>query len=154
VVALDVAQGQLDWGLRNDSRVTVIEQRNARDVDPSELPYRPDLAAIDVSFISLVKVLPAVGACLAPGGELLAMVKPQFELGRGRVKGGVVRDPAERREALSAVARAASDAGLAVLGFASSGLPGPKGNRETFIRAAADREPLGDIEAAIAKVEP
>jgi len=154
VIALDVAQGQLDWGLRNDSRVTVIENRNARDIEPSELPYRPDLATIDVSFISLAKVVPAVAACLAPEGELLAMVKPQFELGRGRVKGGVVRDPAERREALSAVARAASDAGLAVLGFASSGLPGPKGNRETFMRAAPGRKPVADVEAAIAGVEP
>jgi 23S rRNA (cytidine1920-2'-O)/16S rRNA (cytidine1409-2'-O)-methyltransferase len=154
VVALDVAQGQLDWGLRNDPRVTVIERSNARDLDPAELPFAPALATIDVSFISLTKVLPAVAACLAPGGELLAMVKPQFELGRGRVKGGVVRDPAERREALSAVARAAADAGLAVVGFASSGLPGPKGNRETFMRAAPDGEPVADVEAAIAQVEP
>jgi 23S rRNA (cytidine1920-2'-O)/16S rRNA (cytidine1409-2'-O)-methyltransferase len=154
VIALDVAQGQLDWGLRNDSRVTVIEQRNARDIEPAELPYRSDLATIDVSFISLSKVLPAVGGCLAPGGELLAMVKPQFELGRGRVKGGVVRDAAERREALGSVAAAASDAGLAVLGFASSGLPGPKGNRETFMRAAPDGEPLAGVESAIAEVEP
>jgi 23S rRNA (cytidine1920-2'-O)/16S rRNA (cytidine1409-2'-O)-methyltransferase len=154
VIALDVAHGQLDWGLRNDPRVTVIERRNARDLDPGEMPFAPALATIDVSFISLTKVLPAVASCLAPGGELLAMVKPQFELGRGRVKGGVVRDPAERREALSAVARAASDAGLAVLGFASSGLPGPKGNRETFMRAAPDGEAIADVDAAIAGVEP
>jgi 23S rRNA (cytidine1920-2'-O)/16S rRNA (cytidine1409-2'-O)-methyltransferase len=154
VIALDVAHGQLDWGLRNDPRVTVIERRNARDLDPGEMPFAPALATIDVSFISLTKVLPAVASCLAPGVELLAMVKPQFELGRGRVKGGVVRDPAERREALSAVARAASDAGLAVLGFASSGLPGPKGNRETFMRAAPDGEAIADVDAAIAGVEP
>jgi 23S rRNA (cytidine1920-2'-O)/16S rRNA (cytidine1409-2'-O)-methyltransferase len=154
VVALDVAHGQLDWDLRSDSRVTVVERRNAREIDPAELPYRPALGTIDVSFISLTKVLPSVARCLAAGGELLAMVKPQFELGRGRVKGGVVRDPAERREALRAVAAAATDADLAVLGFASSGLPGPKGNRETFLHAAPGREPVADVEAAIAEVEP
>ena len=153
VVALDVAHGQLDWGVRNDPRVTVIEQRNARDLAPEELPYPPDLATVDVSFISLTKVLPAVVRSLAPGGQVLAMVKPQFELGRGRVKGGVVRDPAERREALASVARAASDAGLAVLGFASSGLPGPKGNRETFLHAAVDRRPVTDLDAVLAEVD-
>ncbi|MDX6583029.1 MAG: rRNA (cytidine1920-2-O)/16S rRNA (cytidine1409-2-O)-methyltransferase [Solirubrobacterales bacterium] len=154
VIALDVAHGQLDWGVRNDPRVTVIERQNARDIDASQLPYRPRLAAIDVSFISLAKVLPAVAACLTADGEVLAMVKPQFELGRGRVKGGVVRDPGERREALRSVAGAAADAGLAVLGFASSGLPGPKGNEETFLHAAVGGEPLADVEAAIAQVEP
>ncbi len=154
VIALDVANGELDWGLRNDARVLVIERRNARDLNAAELPYRPALATIDVSFISLTKVLPAVAGCLAPQGRMLAMVKPQFELGRGRVKGGVVRDPAERREALSTVARAAADCGLAVLGFASSGLPGPKGNRETFLHAAPGGEPIADVEAAIAEVEP
>jgi 23S rRNA (cytidine1920-2'-O)/16S rRNA (cytidine1409-2'-O)-methyltransferase len=85
---------------------------------------------------------------------MLAMVKPQFELGRGRVKGGVVREAEERREALRSVAQAAGDAGLAVLGFASSGLPGPKGNRETFLHAATVGESLADVEAAIAAVEP
>jgi 23S rRNA (cytidine1920-2'-O)/16S rRNA (cytidine1409-2'-O)-methyltransferase len=153
VIALDVAHGQLDWRLRNDPRVTVIERRNAREVDPAELPFRPALAAIDVSFISLAKILPAVAGCLADDGQVLAMVKPQFELGRGRVKGGVVRDPAERREALRSIVRAATDAGLAVLGFASSGLPGPKGNRETFLHAAPGREPVADVEAAIAEVD-
>lgn len=154
VIALDVAHGQLDWNLRNDPRVTVIERRNARDLDPAELPYRPRLATIDVSFISLTKVIAAVARCLAPDGELLAMVKPQFELGQGRVKGGVVRDPAERREALRSVADAAADAGLAVRGFASSGLPGPKGNLETFVHASVAGAPVADIEAAIAQVEP
>jgi 23S rRNA (cytidine1920-2'-O)/16S rRNA (cytidine1409-2'-O)-methyltransferase len=154
VIALDVAQRQLDWGLRNDSRVTVIERRNARDLDPAELPFVPALATIDVSFISLAKVLPAVAGCIAPDGRLLAMVKPQFELGRGRVRGGVVRDPAERREALRSVAGAAADAGLAVLGFAPSGLPGPKGNLETFLCAAREGEPVADLQRAIAEVEP
>ncbi len=153
VIALDVGYGQLDWTLRNDVRVDVIERVNARHLSPEELPYRPDLATIDVSFISLAKVLPAVAGCLAPGGEVLALVKPQFELGRGRVRGGVVRLPEERREALLAAALAARDAGLAVMSFAPSGLPGPKGNRETFIRAAPIGDGIGDLEPAIAEVD-
>jgi 23S rRNA (cytidine1920-2'-O)/16S rRNA (cytidine1409-2'-O)-methyltransferase len=153
VIALDVGYGQLDWTLRNDPRVEVLEQTNARNLEPDQLPYAPDLATIDVSFISLTKVLPPVAACLAPGGEILAMVKPQFELGRGRVKGGVVREPEERREALSTVADAARDAGLAVAGFAPSGLPGPKGNRETFIRLTIGGDGLDDVERAISEVD-
>src|SRR5262249_42519432 len=90
VVALDVAYGELDWRLRTDDRVTVIERTNARSVRPHELPYAPDLIVVDVSFISLTKVLPAVLACAADRFDALAMVKPQFEVGRGRVgKGGV-----------------------------------------------------------------
>ena len=152
MIAVDVAHGQLDWGLRNDPRVTVLERVNARDLDPAELAFAADLATIDVSFISLSKVIGPIAACLAPEGELLAMVKPQFELGRGRVRGGVVRDPGERREALATVADAVAATGLVVRGFAPSGLPGPKGNRETFIRAGRDGG-LADIEAAIAAVE-
>jgi 23S rRNA (cytidine1920-2'-O)/16S rRNA (cytidine1409-2'-O)-methyltransferase len=153
VIALDVGYGQLDWTLRNDPRVEVMERVNARHLRPDALPYRPDLATIDVSFISLAKVIPAVAACMAPAGEVLALVKPQFELGRGRVRGGVVRSPEERREALLAVARAARESGLAVMGFASSGLPGPKGNRETFIHCATQGDGIEDLEAAIAEVE-
>ncbi len=133
VIALDVAHGQLDWGVRNDARVHVIERLNARDLRAEDLPFTPDVATIDVSFIAIAKVLPAVISTLAPNADLLAMVKPQFELGRSRVKGGVVRDPAERREALLNVAGAAGELGLAVHGFASSRLPGPKGNEETFL---------------------
>ncbi len=154
VIALDVANGQLDWGLRNDNRVSVIENHNARDLEPADLPYVPALATIDVSFISLTKVIGAVAASVADDGELLAMIKPQFELGRGRVRGGVVREAGARREAISSVARAAEDAGLAVLGFASSGLPGPKGNRETFIHLGRTGESVADLEAAIEAVEP
>ena len=153
VIALDVGYGQLDWTLRNDPRVQVIERTNARHLEPDDLPYAPDLATIDVSFISLTKVLPPVAACLASGGEILALVKPQFELGRGRVRGGVVRAPEERREALLAVADSAREAGLAVLGFAASGVPGPKGNRETFVRLGTGGEGLDDPEAAVAEVE-
>jgi 23S rRNA (cytidine1920-2'-O)/16S rRNA (cytidine1409-2'-O)-methyltransferase len=154
VIALDVASGQLDWGLRNDDRVTVIEGRNARDLEPADLDFTPNLATIDVSFISLTKVIAAVASCVDADGELLAMVKPQFELGRGRVKGGVVRDAAERHEAIGLVARAAENAGLAVRGFASSGLPGPKGNRETFIHLTRTGESVADLEQAIQAVDP
>jgi 23S rRNA (cytidine1920-2'-O)/16S rRNA (cytidine1409-2'-O)-methyltransferase len=154
VVALDVAYGQLDLRMREDPRVTVLERLNARALAPADLPFRPQLATVDVSFISLVKVLPAVAACLDSGGEVLAMVKPQFELGRERVRKGVVRDAADRREAILAVAGAAADLGLAVRGFASSGLPGPKGNRETFVWCGGEAESLADLEAAVAKVEP
>jgi 23S rRNA (cytidine1920-2'-O)/16S rRNA (cytidine1409-2'-O)-methyltransferase len=150
VVAYDVAYGELHWSLRTDERVTVVERANARRMSPDELPYRPDLVVADVSFISLAKVLPAVLACCAPRFDALAMVKPQFEVGRGKVgSGGVVRSAQDRREALVAVARAARDEGdAAVLGFASSGLPGPKGNRETFVwLAEAGREGALDDEA-------
>jgi 23S rRNA (cytidine1920-2'-O)/16S rRNA (cytidine1409-2'-O)-methyltransferase len=154
VVALDVAYGQIDLRMREDPRVTVVERLNARALAPADLPYRPDLATVDVSFISLAKVLPAVASCLKPGGEVLAMVKPQFELGRERVRKGVVRDAADRHEAILAVAGAAGELGLPVRGFASSGLPGPKGNRETFVWCGGDGEPLADLEAAIRAVDP
>ncbi|MDX6719383.1 MAG: rRNA (cytidine1920-2-O)/16S rRNA (cytidine1409-2-O)-methyltransferase, partial [Solirubrobacteraceae bacterium] len=110
VVALDVAYGELDWRLRNDERVTVLERTNARTIAASALPYAPDLVVADVSFISLAKILPAVLGCAAPHHDVLAMIKPQFEVGRGNVgKGGVVRDPDDRRAALVAVAMAARE---------------------------------------------
>lgn len=157
VVALDVAYGELAWGLRNDDRVTVLERCNARAIDAGALAYEPDFAVIDVSFISLAKILPAVLACLAPSHDVLAMIKPQFEVGRGNVgKGGVVRDPDDRRAALVAVAAAARGLGASVLGFASSGLPGPKGNRESFVwLAEAGRAgDAADLDAAARVVEP
>jgi 23S rRNA (cytidine1920-2'-O)/16S rRNA (cytidine1409-2'-O)-methyltransferase len=155
VIALDVAYGQLDWGLRNDPRVEVIERANARELAPENLPWMPELATVDVSFISLAKVLPAVARTLSPDGEILALVKPQFELGRGRVgKGGVVRDPSDRREALIGVARAGERIGLVVRGFASSELPGPKGNRESFVWFARRGQGIADVEAAALEVEP
>src|SRR3954471_4734344 len=157
VVALDVAYGELDWSLRTDERVTVLERTNARSVAPGDLEYAPDLVVVDVSFISLTKVLPALLACCAERFDVLAMVKPQFEVGRGRVgKGGVVRAPEERRSALVAVAQSARAHGAAVLGFASSGLPGPKGNRETFVwLAEGARDGVeADLEALAREVEP
>ena len=112
VVALDVAYGELHWRLRTDDRVTVVERCNARALTREQLPYAPDLVVVDVSFIALAKVLPAVLACCAPHHEVLALVKPQFELGPGRVaRGGVVRDPADRLEAVLGVIATARDAG-------------------------------------------
>jgi 23S rRNA (cytidine1920-2'-O)/16S rRNA (cytidine1409-2'-O)-methyltransferase len=157
VVAVDVAYGELAWSLRNDPRVTVLERVNARALAAADLPYAPDLVVIDLSFISIAKVLPAVLACAAERFDVLAMVKPQFEVGKGRVgKGGVVRDPALRREVLVSVATAGRDLGASVLGFASSGLPGPKGNRESFAWLAEGGRDgaLDDLEAAACKVEP
>jgi 23S rRNA (cytidine1920-2'-O)/16S rRNA (cytidine1409-2'-O)-methyltransferase len=157
VVAVDVAYGELDWKLRTDSRVTVIERRNARQLARSELPYSPDLIVIDVSFISLAKVLPAVLGCAAERFDCLALVKPQFEVGRGLVgKGGVVRDADARRGALIEVGEAAQGLGATVLGYVSSGLPGPKGNLETFVWLA-ERDRAGavdDLERAAREVEP
>ena len=158
VIALDVAYGELHWRLRNDERVVVVERRNARSLEPGELPYRPELIVADLSFISLTKVLPAVVAAAAPRFDLLAMVKPQFELGRELVgKGGVVRSAEDRRAALVSVGEfARGELGLPVLGYAASGLPGPAGNRETFAwLAEPGREgAVEDLEAAARKVEP
>jgi 23S rRNA (cytidine1920-2'-O)/16S rRNA (cytidine1409-2'-O)-methyltransferase len=158
VVTVDVAYGELSWTLREDPRVTVIERVNARSLDAARLPFRPELIAIDVSFISLRKVLPAVLACAAERFDCLAMVKPQFEVGRERVgSGGVVREPADRRAALVAVGQCArEELGAAVLGYASSGLPGPAGNRETFVwLAEAGRDgAVEDLDSAARTVEP
>ncbi|MCO5316503.1 MAG: TlyA family RNA methyltransferase [Solirubrobacterales bacterium] len=135
VIALDVAYGQIEDSLRRHPQVTVIERLNARDLKPGDLEYEPDLTVIDVSFISLTKVLGPVRGMIHPDGEILAMVKPQFELGRARVgRGGVVRSETDRREAVSEVADFARGLGFGLNGIAPTGLPGPKGNLETFIR--------------------
>jgi 23S rRNA (cytidine1920-2'-O)/16S rRNA (cytidine1409-2'-O)-methyltransferase len=157
VVALDVAYGELDWRLRTDPRVTVVERRNARSLRPDELSYAPEVIVVDVSFISLTKVLPAVLAAAAPRFDCLAMIKPQFEVGRERVaRGGVVRGAEDRRAALVAVGAAAAAMGATVLRYASSGLPGPKGNLETFVWLAEGSRGGGvsDLEAAAREVEP
>ena len=158
VIALDVAYGELHWRLRNDERVVVVERTNARAIEPAALPFAPDLIVADVSFISLTKVLPAVVAAAAPRFDLVAMVKPQFELGRERVgKGGVVRSADDRRETLVAVTGFARDElGLSVMGFAPSGLPGPAGNRETFAWLAEPGRDgaIEDLDDAARRVEP
>jgi 23S rRNA (cytidine1920-2'-O)/16S rRNA (cytidine1409-2'-O)-methyltransferase len=157
VVCVDVAYGQLDWRLRSDDRVTVIERRNARSLRPQELPYAPELIVIDVSFISLKKVLPAALDCAAERFDCLALIKPQFEVGREHVGSGVVHDSHQRRRALIEVGLEASRLGASVLGYVSSGLPGPKGNQETFVRLSeCSHEGLGrrDLELAAGGVEP
>ncbi len=134
VIALDVAYGELHWSLRRNSRVTVVERTNARHLEPGSLPFRPSLIVADLSFIGLAKVLPVIAACGTDRLNVLALVKPQFELERERVgKGGVVRDAQDRLDALVAVGGAARAAGLEVFGYCESGLPGPAGNRESFI---------------------
>jgi 23S rRNA (cytidine1920-2'-O)/16S rRNA (cytidine1409-2'-O)-methyltransferase len=145
VIAVDVGYGQLAWALRQDARVVAIERVNARHLEPAMLPETPDLAVVDVSFISLAQVLPAVVRVLAAGADVVALVKPQFEVGRGRVgKGGVVRDATLRAEAVACVRAAAMQLGCTVCGEAESVLPGPKGNREVFLwlrtRENADRK--------------
>ncbi|MDX6658525.1 MAG: rRNA (cytidine1920-2-O)/16S rRNA (cytidine1409-2-O)-methyltransferase [Solirubrobacteraceae bacterium] len=153
VTCVDVAYGELAWELRTDDRVTVLERINARALAAGDLPYRPDLIVIDVSFISLSKVLPAVLRCATERFDCLAMIKPQFEVGRDRIgKNGVVRDVQHRREAILAVAAGAP---ASVLGFAPSGLPGPKGNRETFVWLGEPGRAgeVEDLDAAIAGVD-
>jgi 23S rRNA (cytidine1920-2'-O)/16S rRNA (cytidine1409-2'-O)-methyltransferase len=156
VVAVDVGYGELDWRLRSDERVTVIERTNARHLTPAELPYAPELIVIDVSFISLTKILPAVLACAAEAFDCLALVKPQFEVGRAHVgKGGVVREAELRRGALVDVGKVSRSLGAAVLGYTSSGLAGPKGNLETFVwLAEGSRAGVDDLERAAREVEP
>lgn len=136
VIAVDVGYGQLAWALREDPRVHVLDRTNARALEPGMLPWQPDLAVMDVSFISSAVVWPAVARCLNPAYRALVMVKPQFEVGRGNVgSGGVVRDPAMRHDAVMGVARAIAESGGSVAGAADSGTPGPKGNREIFLLA-------------------
>lgn len=149
VHALDVGHGQLHPRLRADPRVVVWEGVNARRLDPRRFPDAPTFATVDVSFISLEKVLPAVAACLADPAEIVALVKPQFEVGRARVgKGGVVRGWEARRDAVRAVAAAAAALGLRTGGIAASVLPGPKGNREVFLHLARDLGPRPALEGA------
>jgi 23S rRNA (cytidine1920-2'-O)/16S rRNA (cytidine1409-2'-O)-methyltransferase len=131
-----------------------MERLNARHLGDSHLPYRPDMITVDVSFISLAKLLPPIVASAADEFDLLGLVKPQFELEKEKVgKGGVVRDAGDRREAIRRVAEAARAEGLVIRGVASSGLPGPKGNRETFVWAARSGAEI-DLEAGIERVEP
>jgi len=134
VIAVDVGYGQLDWKLRNDSRVTVLEKTNIRYLDPDALPGRADLASIDVSFISLKLVLPRLKLLLIPRHEVIALIKPQFEVGKGQVgKGGVVRSSEEHERVIAAMKTAAIEQGYHVVGVVESPLLGPKGNKEFLI---------------------
>jgi 23S rRNA (cytidine1920-2'-O)/16S rRNA (cytidine1409-2'-O)-methyltransferase len=154
VIAVDVGAGLLDARLRADPRVRLLERTNVRYLRPGDLPAVPDLAAVDLAFISLALVLPVLRPLLAPPREVVALVKPQFEVGRGQVgKGGVVRDPAKHRAAVRKVAAAAAGAGFTVRGLAASPLLGPKGNWEFLLHLAEGGEPL-DLEAALDAVIP
>ena len=147
VTAVDVGYGQLAWSLRTDARVTVMERTNVRTLTPDAIGRRVDIVVADLSFISLTLVLPALASCLLDDGDAVVLVKPQFEAGRDRVgRGGVVRDPEVRLEAVLAVADAASPLGLGVRGCVQSRLPGPAGNVEYFLWLRADA-PAPDHEA-------
>lgn len=134
VYAVDVGKSLLDDSLRQDPRVVVLDRVNFRSAPPDLLPEKVSLATVDVSFISLRHILPPLRAFLSPGAEVIALVKPQFEAGKGAVgKGGVVRDEGTRREAVRSVAEFSREAGYAVVGEAESRVRGPKGNREVFL---------------------
>ncbi|WP_343708225.1 TlyA family RNA methyltransferase [Mycobacterium sp.] len=147
VVAADVGYGQLAWSLRSDPRVVVVERTNVRDLTPEAIGGPADLVVADLSFISLATVLPALVRCAWPGADIVPMVKPQFEVGKGQVgAGGVVRDPDLRADSVLAVARSAGELGWQTVSVAASPLPGPSGNVEYFVwlRAETDRALAGD----------
>ena len=134
VYAVDCGYGQLDWKLRNDARVVVLERRNVRYLEASDLPQLADFATIDVSFISLRLVLPKVKSLLSSGGEIIALIKPQFEVGKGKVgKGGVVRSSAEHERVIEEINKAAIGLGLTTQEVTESPLLGAKGNKEFLI---------------------
>ncbi len=134
VDAIDVGYGQLDWSLRNDPRVVLLEKTNIRYLEKNAVPEAVDIAVVDVSFISLLKVLPAVLKFLGSRGKVLALIKPQFEAGRGMVgKGGVVKDESTRLSAVESVREGASEIGFQTLGVFESPVRGQKGNIEYFI---------------------
>ncbi len=152
VVAVDVGYGQLDWSLRSDERVRVLDRTNVRHLTPQAVGGAVGLTVADLSFISLRLVLPALLACTRPDGELLLMVKPQFEVGRGHVgAGGVVRDPRLRASAVRDVASAAWHEGWGTSGVFASPLPGPAGNVEYFLRLSRDA-PAPDASTVAAAV--
>ena len=142
VVAVDVGYGQLAWSLQTDARVTVLDRVNVRHLSPDQVAPPPDLVVADLSFISLTLVLPALVRCAAPGADFVLMVKPQFEVGKDQIGGGVVRDPGLRAAAVTTVADAAADLGLGVAGVTASPLPGPSGNVEYFLWLRRGGAPL------------
>ena len=134
VYAVDVGYGQLAWKLREDPRVVSMEKTNIRHLEPGTLPELPDLAVIDASFISLDKVLPPTLRLIKDGGTIVALIKPQFEVGKGQVgKGGVVRDEKKHAEVVATITALAESLGLLVLGVCDSPILGPKGNKEFLI---------------------
>ncbi|MEO5742201.1 MAG: TlyA family RNA methyltransferase [Vicinamibacterales bacterium] len=134
VVAYDVGHGQLDWGLRNDSRVVVIERANARALEPSHLPTLVDIVTIDVSFISLRHIFPRIPPLVRQGADIVALVKPQFEAGRAEVgRKGVIRDPVVQARVVEEASRAAAEVGLVRQAMTESPITGDTGNREFFL---------------------
>ena len=133
VMALDVGHGQIDWKLRSDARVVVIEGFNARYLTPSDLTETADIVVIDVSFISLRQILPVVPAVLVSGGDVVALVKPQFEAGRDEVRKGVIRDPLVHARVLDEVAAAGAEVGLTRVASTPSPITGQKGNIELLL---------------------
>jgi len=147
VIAADVGYGQLAWALRTDDRVTVLDRVNVRELQPEQVAPAPGLVTADLSFISLTLVLPALVRCAAPEADFVLLVKPQFEVGKGRVgAGGVVREPDLRGQAVASVAAAAAGLGLGVAGLAASPLPGPAGNVEYFLWLRRGAPPLDAAE--------
>jgi 23S rRNA (cytidine1920-2'-O)/16S rRNA (cytidine1409-2'-O)-methyltransferase len=152
VIALDVGKGQLDWSLRTDSRVVIIERTNARYLEPGALPFIPDLAVVDVSFISVTRILTALRRCMTPECEVVLLVKPQFEIGKGRVgRGGIVKDAEAHREVLETVSGFAIAQGWSARGVARSAIRGAEGNVEFFLHLDTSGRSLRgqDLEAAI-----
>ncbi|MGH2453242.1 MAG: TlyA family RNA methyltransferase [bacterium] len=154
VYAVDVGTGQLDWRLRRDPRVVVRERTHAARLTEAAVPEPVDLATVDVSFISLRRVLPAVAARLRPGGEILALVKPQFEARRELLRGGVVRSPEAHLAVLRRIAAWVIDQGWGIAGITPSPLAGPKGNREFFLwirtTPPSGNDPAAAMDALIA----
>jgi 23S rRNA (cytidine1920-2'-O)/16S rRNA (cytidine1409-2'-O)-methyltransferase len=153
VYAVDVGTGQLHWRLRRHPHVVVLERRDVRTVTPAELGGPVDLATVDVSFISLRAVLPAVASLVRPGGDIVALIKPQFEVGPRRTRRGVVRDPALHADAIRRVLVAARALGLTPLGLVPSPLVGPEGNLEFFVHLRRGTGPAADldVEAVVAQ---
>jgi 23S rRNA (cytidine1920-2'-O)/16S rRNA (cytidine1409-2'-O)-methyltransferase len=155
VVAADVGYGQLAWSVRSDDRVSVLERTNVRELTPEAIGGRVDLVVADLSFISLTTVLPALTACTSPDGDIVPMVKPQFEVGKDRVgAGGVVSDPQLRAEAVLGVAQRAAELLWHTVDVTASPLPGPSGNVEFFLwlRATTDHPLQGEaLQRAIAR---
>jgi 23S rRNA (cytidine1920-2'-O)/16S rRNA (cytidine1409-2'-O)-methyltransferase len=137
VVALDVGHGQIDWKLRNDPRVVVIEGFNARHLSAADLPGLVDLVTIDVSFISLRQIFPVVPGLLRPAADVVALVKPQFEAGRGEVRKGIIHDAAVHARVLEEVSAAAAGVGLTPAGSTPSPITGQKGNVEFLLHLRA-----------------
>jgi 23S rRNA (cytidine1920-2'-O)/16S rRNA (cytidine1409-2'-O)-methyltransferase len=154
VIAVDVGYGQLAWSLRQDRRVRVVDRTNVRDLTPEIVGERVDVVVADLSFISLRLVLEPLRAVTRPGGDLVLMVKPQFEVGRERLgSGGVVRDSAARADAVRVVASAALQIGLGCRGVTASPLPGPSGNVEYFLWLSEGAPPLADTALSRAVAE-